>query len=56
MYYKVDTLQNFLDARYISPPEACDRMMGNDIAWTYPPVQTLAVHTEDNQQILMEVP
>lgn len=40
----VDEIQQYLNGRYISPPEACWRIFGNTMHGEHPPVMRLAVH------------
>ncbi|GJY13681.1 DNA helicase [Tanacetum coccineum] len=48
---KVDEIQNFVDARYICPHEACWRIFNFDIHKREPAVQIMAVHLENMQQV-----
>ncbi|PWA98889.1 DNA helicase [Artemisia annua] len=50
-YVQVDEIQNFVDARYIGPHEACWRIFGFDIHNRDPAVQILAVHLENMQTV-----
>ncbi|GJS70163.1 DNA helicase [Tanacetum coccineum] len=47
----VDEIKNYVEARYIGPHEACWRILDFPIHYRNPPVQTLAVHLENMQQI-----
>ncbi|GJT86156.1 DNA helicase [Tanacetum coccineum] len=48
----VDEIKNYLDARYISPHEACWRIFEFEIHYREPAVQLLAVHLQDMQQVV----
>nr|GEV97619.1 DNA helicase [Tanacetum cinerariifolium] len=48
---KVDEIQNYVDARYICPHEACWRIFNFDIHKREPAVQIMAVHLENMQQV-----
>lgn len=45
----VDKIQNYLDARYVSAPEACWRLFGFSLHAEIPAVTRLAVHLPDEQ-------
>nr|GEV35232.1 DNA helicase [Tanacetum cinerariifolium] len=47
----IDEIKNFVEARYIGPHEACWRILEFPIHYRDPPVQILAVHSENMQQI-----
>ena len=47
----IDEISNFQDSRYIGPHEACWRILGFNIHSRDPPVQILAVHLENMQQV-----
>ncbi|GJR16422.1 DNA helicase [Tanacetum coccineum] len=48
---QIDEIKNYVEARYIGPHEACWRILDFPIHYRNPPVQTLAVHLENMQQI-----
>ncbi|GJX14532.1 DNA helicase [Tanacetum coccineum] len=48
---QIDEIKNFVDARYIGPHEACWRILEFPIHYRDPAVLTLAVHSENMQQI-----
>ena len=48
---QIDEIQNYQDARYIGPHEACWRILGFDIHSRDPPVQLLAVHLQNMQRV-----
>ncbi|GJY73688.1 hypothetical protein Tco_0478119 [Tanacetum coccineum] len=48
----VDEIKNFLDARYISPHEACWRIFEFDIHYREPAVQILSVHLMNMQRVV----
>lgn len=43
--------KQYLDARYLSPPESCARILGIKMHDGDPSVQRLALHLEDQQQV-----
>nr|GEV98373.1 DNA helicase [Tanacetum cinerariifolium] len=47
----VDEIKNYLDARYISPHEACWRIFEFDIYYREPAVQILSVHLMNMQRV-----
>ncbi|GKA13115.1 DNA helicase [Tanacetum coccineum] len=47
----IDEIKNYIEARYIGPHEACWRILDFPIHYRNPPIQTLAVHLENMQQI-----
>ncbi|GKD54835.1 DNA helicase, partial [Tanacetum coccineum] len=48
---QIDEIKNYVEARYIGPHEACWRILDFPIHYRNPPVQTLAVHLENMQQL-----
>ena len=48
---QIDEIQNFIDGRFICPHEAFWRIMKFPIHYRDPPVQILAVHMKDMQEI-----
>ncbi|GKE11267.1 DNA helicase, partial [Tanacetum coccineum] len=48
----VDEIKNYLDARYISPHEACWRIFEFEIYYREPAVQILSVHLQNMQRIV----
>ncbi|GKA57730.1 DNA helicase [Tanacetum coccineum] len=48
---RIDEIKNYVEARYIGPHEACWRILDFPIHYRNPPVQTLAVHLENMQQL-----
>ncbi|GKC26763.1 DNA helicase, partial [Tanacetum coccineum] len=48
----VDEIKNYLDARYISPHEACWRIFEFEIHYREPAVQLLAVHLQNMQRVV----
>ena len=48
---KVEETKLYLDARYISPPEACHRLFGFRMHDCNPPVVRLALHLEGEQVV-----
>ncbi|GJX23884.1 DNA helicase [Tanacetum coccineum] len=51
-YVVVDEIKNYLDARYVSPHEACWRIFEFEIHYQEPAVQLLAVHLQNMQRIV----
>ncbi|GKA47493.1 DNA helicase [Tanacetum coccineum] len=50
----IDEIKNYLDARYISPHEACWRIFEFEIHYREPVVQILAVHLQNMQRIVFK--
>ncbi|GJU81562.1 DNA helicase, partial [Tanacetum coccineum] len=50
----IDEIKNFLDARYVSPHEACWRLFEFEIHYREPAVQILAVHLQNMQRIVFK--
>ncbi|GKF00752.1 hypothetical protein Tco_0027675, partial [Tanacetum coccineum] len=48
----VDKIKNYLDSRYISPHEACWRMLEFDIHYRQPAVQILSIHLQIMQRVV----
>ncbi|GJY45173.1 DNA helicase [Tanacetum coccineum] len=48
----VDEIKNYLDSRYVSPHEACWRMLEFDIHHREPAVQILSVHLQNMQRVV----
>ncbi|GJW73349.1 DNA helicase, partial [Tanacetum coccineum] len=48
----VDEIKNYLDSRYISPHEACWRMLEFDIHYRQPAVQILSIHLQNMQRVV----
>ncbi|GJZ29210.1 DNA helicase [Tanacetum coccineum] len=48
----VDEIKNYLDLRYISPHEACWRMLEFDIHYRQPAVQILYIHLQNMQRVV----
>ena len=48
---QIDEIQNFIDGRFLCPHECCWRILDFPIHHREPPVQILAVHLEDMQEI-----
>ncbi|GJW36069.1 hypothetical protein Tco_0058989 [Tanacetum coccineum] len=48
----IDEIKNYLDARYVSPHEACWRIFEFEIHYREPAVQILAVHLQNMQRIV----
>jgi hypothetical protein len=46
--------KQYLDARYLSPPESCARILGFKMHDGDPPVQRLSLHLEDEQRVYFE--
>ena len=51
---QTDEISNYEDLRSIGSSEAAWHLMSFPIAKRYPPVQTLRVHTEDQQQVVFD--
>jgi len=49
-----DNVDNFFDGLCIGSAEACWRLLGFELAGSYPNVQPLHLHTPDNQNVLFE--
>jgi hypothetical protein len=47
----VNEIQQYIDARYVSAPEACWRLMGFKMHDHSPPIQRLQVHLPDQQRV-----
>ncbi|GJX98975.1 DNA helicase, partial [Tanacetum coccineum] len=52
----IDEIKNYLDARYVSPHEACWRIFEFEIHYREPAVQILAVHLQNMQRIYVWYP
>ena len=50
----VDEIKDYVDARYVSPPEAAWRLFGFDLYENKPAVYRLEVHTPDRQSVVFE--
>ncbi|GJW22091.1 hypothetical protein Tco_0032713 [Tanacetum coccineum] len=50
----IDEIKNFLDARYISPYEACWGIFEFEIHYREPAVQILAVHLQNMQRVIFK--
>ncbi|GKF19276.1 hypothetical protein Tco_0067914 [Tanacetum coccineum] len=50
----IDEIKNFLDARYVSPHEACWRLFEFEIHYREPAVQILVVHLQNMQRIVFK--
>ncbi|GJV93168.1 DNA helicase [Tanacetum coccineum] len=48
----IDEIKNYLDARYVSPHEACWRIFEFEIHYREPAVQILAVHLQNMQRVV----
>ncbi|GJY78997.1 DNA helicase [Tanacetum coccineum] len=48
----IDEIKNYLDARYVSPHEACWRIFEFEIHYREPTIQLLAVHLQNMQQVV----
>nr|GEU98546.1 DNA helicase [Tanacetum cinerariifolium] len=48
----IDEIKNYLDLRYISPHEACSRMLEFDIHHREPAVQILSIHLQNMQHVV----
>nr|GEV50046.1 DNA helicase [Tanacetum cinerariifolium] len=48
---QIDEIKNYVKVRYIGPHEACWRILDFPIHYCNPPVQTLAMHLENMQQL-----
>nr|GFA00118.1 DNA helicase [Tanacetum cinerariifolium] len=48
---QIDEIKNYLDAQFVSPHEACWRILGFDLHSREPAVQVLAVHLQDMQRV-----
>ncbi len=46
-----DEISEYLDGRYISPPEACWRIFSFRLQWRSPNVIPLAIHLQDEQMV-----
>jgi len=51
---QINKVQNYLDARYISPPEACYRLLGLKMHDNSPAVYRLTIHLENKQLIYFD--
>ena len=49
-----DELSHYQDSRYIGATEACWRIQEFPLRFRYPPVETLAIHLEDQQNIIFK--
>nr|GEY38832.1 DNA helicase [Tanacetum cinerariifolium] len=51
---QIDEIKNYVEARYTGPHEPCWRILDFPIHYRNPPVQTLAVHLENMQQLTFQ--
>ena len=49
-----DELNNYQDSRYIGATEGCWRIQEFPLRFRYPPVEMLAIHLEDQQNVLFK--
>ena len=48
----VNEIKRFKDARYLSPAEACDSLLGDKMHQVHPPVIQLVVHLPGHHNVL----
>ena len=53
-HQQIHEVQNYLDTRYISPPEACYRLLGLKMHDNSPAVYRLTIHVENEQPIYFD--